>query len=81
MLDDIRAALARQTPRLAGAPVVPLGAGLDNVAYEAGGELVLRRSRSGDAATRLAAARREAALLTAVAAVSSLPVPEPVFVD
>ncbi|WP_116952702.1 phosphotransferase family protein [Jiangella endophytica] len=81
MLDDIRAALGRQLPRLAGAPVVPLGAGLDNVAYEAGGELVLRRSRDDDPGVRLAAARHEAALLTAVAAVSSLPVPEPVFVD
>lgn len=81
MLDDIRAALARHVPALAGAPVVPLGAGLDNVAYEAGGELVLRRSRDEDPGARLAAARHEAALLTAVAAVSSLPVPEPVFVD
>ncbi|TDD63741.1 aminoglycoside phosphotransferase family protein [Jiangella aurantiaca] len=81
MLDDIRAALGRHQPGHAGAAVVPLGAGLDNVAYEIGGELVLRRSRAGDPGERLAAARREAALLTAVAAVSSLPVPEPVFVD
>ncbi|SDU83093.1 phosphotransferase family protein [Jiangella alkaliphila] len=81
MLDDIRAALARESPRYAGAPVVPLGAGLDNIAYEIGGELVLRRSRDDGPGVRLAAARHEAALLTAVAAVSSLPVPEPVFVD
>ncbi|WP_147375472.1 phosphotransferase family protein [Jiangella rhizosphaerae] len=81
MHDDIRAALARHLPGHADAPVVPLGAGLDNVAYEVGGDLVLRRSRDEDPGERLAAARREAALLTAVAAVSSLPVPEPVFVD
>lgn len=77
MLDDIRAALARHLPGHDGVPVVPLGSGLDNVAFEAGG-LVLRRSTAADP---LAAARREAALLAAVAAVSSLPVPEPVFVD
>jgi aminoglycoside phosphotransferase (APT) family kinase protein len=81
MLDDIRAALARHQPRYDGAPVVPLGAGLDNIAYEVGGDLVLRRAREGTMAERLAAARHEADLLTAVAAVSSLPVPEPVFVD
>lgn len=96
MLDDIRAALGRHLPGHADAPVVPLGAGLDNVAYEAGGELVLRRPRGDDSGgddsggdgsggddsgARLGAVRREAALLTAVAAVSSLPVPEPVFVD
>lgn len=81
MLDDIRAALARHLPRYDGAPVVPLGAGLDNIAYEVGGDLVLRRAREGTMAERLAAARHEADLLTAVAAVSSLPVPEPVFVD
>lgn len=81
MLDDISAALARHLPRFDGARVVPLGAGLDNLAYEAGGELVLRRAKAGGHDERLAAARHEAALLTAVAAVSSLPVPEPVFVD
>ncbi|TDC47947.1 aminoglycoside phosphotransferase family protein [Jiangella ureilytica] len=81
MLDDIRAALARHQPRYDGAPVVPLGAGLDNIAYEVGGDLVLRRARAGTMAERLAAARHEADLLAAVAAVSSLPVPEPVFVD
>ncbi|PZF80110.1 phosphotransferase [Jiangella anatolica] len=75
MLDDVRAALRRHRPDLAGAEPAPLGAGLDNVAFAAG-DLVLRRSRSDDGS-----ARREAALLTAVAAVSSLPVPEPVFVD
>ncbi|MBB5790820.1 phosphotransferase family protein [Jiangella mangrovi] len=81
MLDDIRAALGRHLPRYDGAPVVPLGAGLDNIAYEVGGDLVLRRAREGTMAERLAAALHEADLLTAVAAVSSLPVPEPVFVD
>ena len=36
MLDDIRAALARHLPRYDGAPVVPLGAGLDNIAARHG---------------------------------------------
>jgi aminoglycoside phosphotransferase (APT) family kinase protein len=81
MLDDISAALGRHLPRYTDAPVRPLGAGLDNVAFDVGGALVLRRAREGGHDERLATARHEAALLTAVAAVSSLPVPEPVFVD
>jgi aminoglycoside phosphotransferase (APT) family kinase protein len=55
--------------------VVPLGEGLDNVAYEVNGELIVRFSKEPDP-MRL---DREARLLAAVAAVSPPPVPEPTF--
>jgi aminoglycoside phosphotransferase (APT) family kinase protein len=55
--------------------VVRIGAGLDNVAYEVNGELVVRFAVPPDP-ERLV---REARLLTAVARVSPLPVPVPRF--
>ena len=54
--------------------VVPLGAGLDNVAYEVNSELVVRIAREPGAV------RREAAVLDLLGEVSTLPAPEPVFV-
>jgi aminoglycoside phosphotransferase (APT) family kinase protein len=61
--------------------VVELGAGLDNAAYEVNGELIVRKSKEADPARRSEATRREADLLVAVAGLSTLPVPEPVFAD
>jgi aminoglycoside phosphotransferase (APT) family kinase protein len=55
--------------------VVPIGEGLDNVAYEVNGELIVRFSRDPDPA-RL---DNEARLLAAVAGVSPLAVPQPIF--
>jgi aminoglycoside phosphotransferase (APT) family kinase protein len=54
--------------------VVRLGGGLDNVAYEVNGELIVRFGKAADA-------DREARLLTAVRSISPLPVPEPRFTD
>ncbi|GAA4709748.1 phosphotransferase family protein [Phytohabitans rumicis] len=54
--------------------VVRLGSGLDNVAYEVNGELIVRFGKGADA-------DREARLLTAVRSISPLPVPEPRFTD
>ncbi|MGW1345551.1 phosphotransferase family protein [Kribbella sp. NPDC002412] len=51
-----------------------LGAGLDNQAYEVNGELVVRLAREPGVV------RREADLLEWVGKVSTLPVPQPVFV-
>jgi aminoglycoside phosphotransferase (APT) family kinase protein len=59
--------------------VVPAGEGTDNLAYEVNGELILRWSKEPDPATWVAGVDREARLLAAVAAISPLPVPEPVF--
>jgi aminoglycoside phosphotransferase (APT) family kinase protein len=61
--------------------VARLGEGLDNVAYEVNGELIVRRSKEADPASRNESARREADLLSAVARLSPLPIPEPVFAD
>jgi len=55
--------------------VTVLGEGLDNVAYEVNGELIVRLSKQPDP-ERL---DREARLLTAVATVAPVPVPEPAF--
>jgi aminoglycoside phosphotransferase (APT) family kinase protein len=60
---------------------VPLGAGQDNVAYEVGGDLIVRFGKEPDPDARSARVDREGRLLAVVAAVSPLPVPEPVFVD
>ncbi|WP_326784658.1 phosphotransferase family protein [Streptomyces sp. NBC_00151] len=59
--------------------VVPLGEGLDNLAYEVNGELVVRFSKEPDLARRTALVGHEARVLAAVADISPLPVPEPTF--
>lgn len=59
--------------------VVQVGEGLDHLAYEVNGELILRCSKEPDPAARAAHLDREARLLAAVAAVSPLPVPELAF--
>jgi aminoglycoside phosphotransferase (APT) family kinase protein len=79
--DEIRALLTRHLPGDEVRSVAELGGGLDNVVYEVNGELVVRRSREPDAATRRDSTRREAELLAAVAEVSTLRVPELVFAD
>ncbi|GIF72011.1 phosphotransferase family protein [Asanoa siamensis] len=55
--------------------VVEIGSGLDNVAYEVNGELIVRISQEPDPAET----SREARLLAAVAGVVPVPVPQPVF--
>src|SRR3712207_2471178 len=55
--------------------------GLDHAAYEVNGELILRASTDADPDIRSESTRREAALLAAVAELSALPVPEPIFAD
>ena len=81
MTDEIRALLARHLPGYEVRSLGRLGEGLDHVSYEVNGELIVRKSREADPSRRGEATRREAALLTAVAEVSTLPVPEPVFAD
>ena len=58
-----------------------LGEGLNNAAHEVNGELIVRTSKEPDPAKRAASTRREADLLAAVAELSTLPVPKPVFAD
>jgi aminoglycoside phosphotransferase (APT) family kinase protein len=59
--------------------VVQAGEGLDHLAYEVNGELIVRFSKEPDPARRTALLNHEARLLSAVAGVSPLPVPEPAF--
>ncbi|MCX5313027.1 phosphotransferase family protein [Streptomyces sp. NBC_00154] len=59
--------------------VVQLGEGLDNLAYEVNGELIVRFSKEPDLARRAALLNHEARVLAAVADISPLPVPQPTF--
>lgn len=77
MGDDIRTLLADRLPGYPIRSVVVLGEGVDNVAFEVNGELIVRGSKEGGQE----AAEREMALLAAVGEVSSLPVPEPLFAE
>lgn len=61
--------------------VTLLGQGLDNLVYDVNGALVVRFSQEPDPARRARLISSETALLAAVADVSPLPVPEPVFTD
>jgi aminoglycoside phosphotransferase (APT) family kinase protein len=77
MTGPVAGLVAAHLPGYQVATVAPLGAGLDNVAYEVNGELIVRFSREPDPAR----VTREVDLLAAVAEVSPLPVPRPVFTD
>jgi aminoglycoside phosphotransferase (APT) family kinase protein len=79
--DDLRELLVRHLPGYQVRSVAKLGEGWDNVVHEVNGELVVRRSRDADVARRSVTTRREVELLEAVAELSALPVPEPVFAD
>ncbi|GAA4449530.1 phosphotransferase family protein [Phytohabitans houttuyneae] len=72
--ERVRALVAAHLPEYRVESVTRLGAGLDNVAYEVNGDLIVRFG-SG------AGADREARLLTAVGNFSPLPVPVPCFTD
>jgi aminoglycoside phosphotransferase (APT) family kinase protein len=76
---DARTAVAEQLPGYRVDSVALLGEGQENVSYEVNGELIVRFSKETDPARRAAAVDREARLLTAVAGVSPVPVPVPVF--
>jgi aminoglycoside phosphotransferase (APT) family kinase protein len=71
--------VAEQLPGYRVDSVVPAGEGLDNLAYEVNGELIVRFSKEPDQVTRAALVNQEARLLAAVAEVSPLPVPVPTF--
>ncbi|GIH76460.1 phosphotransferase family protein [Planobispora longispora] len=81
MIDAIGALLGDRLPGYEVRSVTRLGEGWDNVAYEVNGELIVRRSKEPDPSLRGESVRREADLLAAVARLSPLPVPEPLFAD
>lgn len=76
-LDRVADLLAAHLPDVRARSVVPAGAGLDHETFLVNGELIVRLSREN--AAPAAPAGREARLLAAVAEVSPLPVPRPVF--
>jgi len=76
---EVREAVGAGLPGYGVASVTLLGAGLDNVAWEVNGELIVRQRREPDPALRASLVDREARLLAAVAQVATLPVPVPVF--
>lgn len=75
-MDLVRRLVAQHLPGHAIRSVRVLGEGLDNVAYNVDHELVVRCAKRADPH----AIEREARILAHVAAVSPLPVPQPVFV-
>ena len=77
LADAVRAGMRGLRVRSA----VLIGEGVDNLAYEVNGGLVVRFSKEPDATRRAELVSAEAGLLAALAAVSPLPVPEPVFTD
>src|SRR5690348_3423190 len=76
-IGEVRDVVAAHLPGYPLDPVRPIGEGQDNLAYEVGGELIVRFRKEEDPA-RL---DREARLLAIVGAVSPLPVPRPVLID
>jgi aminoglycoside phosphotransferase (APT) family kinase protein len=76
---DVHDAVVGHMPGYRIDSVVPVGAGLDNLAYEVNGELIVRFSKEPDPALRSALLDREARLLAAVADISPLPVPQTIF--
>ena len=76
---DVRTVVAAHLPGYRVESVVPLGEGLDNVAYEVNGDLIVRFSKEPDPARRAVRVDREARLLTTVAGIAPLPVPTPAF--
>jgi len=78
-LADVKTLVLERMPRYQVDRVVQLREGCDHVAYEVNGELIVRFSKETDPARRAGAVEGEARLLDAVAGISPLPVPRPIF--
>src|SRR5947208_3159099 len=76
-VDEVRRLLAKHLPGYVIDSIAPLGEGWINVAYEVNGQLIVRFNKELDPP----GVSREARLLTAVAALSPVPVPRPAFAD
>ena len=80
-MDEIHTLLGRHLPGYEVRAITRLEEGSDNAAYEVNGELIVRASKETDRALRSESTQREAQLLAMVAGLSTLPIPEPVFVE
>jgi aminoglycoside phosphotransferase (APT) family kinase protein len=78
--DRVREIVGAALPDQRVGSVVELGEGLDHSAYEVDGELIVRFEKASGDASPAALVMREARVLAAVADVSPVPVPEPLFV-
>jgi aminoglycoside phosphotransferase (APT) family kinase protein len=78
---QVRAVVEHHLPDVAVESVLVLGTGRENTAYEVNGSLVVRFSTEPDPARRAELVENEARLLSMVARVSPVAVPEPRFVD
>lgn len=78
-LADVHTLLLERMPGYQVDRVVELREGCDYVAYEVNGEFIVRFSKETDPARRAEHVDREARLLDAVAGVSPLSVPRPIF--
>jgi aminoglycoside phosphotransferase (APT) family kinase protein len=79
-VDDVRRLIAARMPGYEVRSVDLLGSGLDNTAYDANGELIVRFRAMGDEASPAEAITAEARLLEHVADLSPVAVPRPLFV-
>lgn len=77
--EDVRDVVAAGMPGYRVDGVEFLGEGEDNRVYEVNGELIVRFSKDPDPRSRATKVSDETRLLTTVASVSPLPVPEPAF--
>jgi aminoglycoside phosphotransferase (APT) family kinase protein len=79
VVGHVRDAVRAGVPGLPIRSVVLIGEGTDNVAYQVNDELVVRFSKEPDPTRRAGLITSETGLLAAVAQISPLPVPEPLF--
>jgi aminoglycoside phosphotransferase (APT) family kinase protein len=78
-VEDLRRLVAAYLPDRQVDTVTVVGEGLDSIAYQVDGELLVRCSKEPDPTRRAARVQREARLLDAVSGIAPLPVPEPRF--
>jgi aminoglycoside phosphotransferase (APT) family kinase protein len=77
----VRDLVSVHVPDVAVTDVVPCGEGLDNVAFDVNGELIVRFRKEPGVAERAALVTAEAALLDEIAGALPVAVPATVFVD
>lgn len=77
---DVRRLVAEHISEYRVDSIERIGEGLDNIAYQVNGELIVRFGKDSDSGRRAASVRREARLLAAIAEISPVAVPAPKFI-
>lgn len=78
---EVRASLALHLPGYESWHIRRMGEGTDHIAYDVGGQMVVRLNKATNAVARREAVRRDFDLLSAVSEFSALPTPTPIFAD